>query len=456
MSILQDTIAAISTAPGEAGIAIIRVSGPASLAIADNLFTCTGPPPSQRRPFTFAHGWIKSLGHVLDEAILLIMRAPHSYTREDVIEIQCHGGALSARRILQAVLREGARLAEPGEFTQRAFLNGRIDLVQAEAVLDLIRARSDRAASAALEQLEGSLSRLFEDTYNSLVAVNADLEATLDFSEDDDVSPTVIPDVLKRLELIQSQIGSILETWEEGHLLREGALVVISGKPNVGKSTLLNVLLEKDRAIVSATPGTTRDIIEETMILDGIPIRLVDTAGLRITACDVESEGVRRTRRQMQQADIHLYLMDISQALDKDDNENLTGLDPQRTILILNKYDLGNKLLLHDYKDLATIKSCLISRDGLNEIRQSIINKLGSVSSRPPHAVISERHRQILISAGNELCEAVAMLRTLRDDVVVLASSRIQMAIELFGQITGKTYHEELLNVIFSKFCVGK
>ncbi|MBU4199966.1 MAG: tRNA uridine-5-carboxymethylaminomethyl(34) synthesis GTPase MnmE [Verrucomicrobia bacterium] len=452
----HDTIAAIATAPGEAGIAVIRVSGPASLSIADRLFSSSGHHPSRRLPFSFTHGWIKISGKVLDEVILLVMRAPHSYTREDVVEIQCHGGIVPARRILQAVLRAGARLAGPGEFTQRAFLNGRIDLVQAEAVLDLIQARSDRAASAALEQLEGSLSLLFEDTYNSLLAVNADLEATLDFSEDDDISPTIIPDVLQRLEIIQKQIGSILETWAEGHLLREGALVVISGKPNVGKSTLLNILLGKDRAIVSSTPGTTRDIIEEILILDGIPLRLVDTAGLRTTACDVENEGVRRARHHMQKADIHLYLMDISQDFDEEDEDNIKRLDPNRSILIMNKSDLGKKLLIPDYKGVTIIQSCMISKDGVNEIRKVIVQKLGFISSRPPHAVISERHRQILISVGNELSEAVTMLLAYRDDVVVLASSKIRMAIESLGQITGKTYHEELLNTIFSKFCVGK
>ena len=451
----SDTIAAISTAPGEAGIAIIRVSGPASLSIADCLLTASGPRPSQRPRFSAIHGWVGYAGQIVDEVILIIMRAPHSYTREDVVEFQCHGGIISARRILQAVLQAGARLAEPGEFTRRAFLNGRIDLVQAAAVLDLIQARSDRAASAAMEQLEGKLSNSFNDIYNILVAVNADLEAWLDFSEDD-ISPALIPDVLQRLQDIQKELHTLLDTWEEGHLLREGAIVVISGKPNVGKSTLLNALLGKARVIVAPTPGTTRDIIEETMILDGIPIRLVDTAGLRATTCEIENDGVQRARQYMQKADMHLYLMDISQPFDKEDKKNIQNLNPKRSILILNKRDLGKRLHFVGNEGFTTIQSCLIQNKGLSEIRQQIAHKLGSISAKPPHAIIAERHRQILISVNTELGAAETMLQSLEDDVVVLCTARIRAAIELLGTITGKTYYDELLTSIFSKFCIGK
>ncbi len=451
----QDTIAAVATATGEAGIAVIRISGPASLVIADALFVGSNPLPSQRPPFSFVHGRIKGDAQILDEVILLIMRAPHSYTREDVVEIQCHGGDIPARRILQAALNAGARLAEPGEFTQRAFLNGRIDLLQAEAVLDLIRARSDRAASAALEQLEGILSNSFSVIYDNLLAANADLEASLDFSEDD-LPPVVVPDVIERLTTLQGQLVSLLETWEEGHLLREGALVVISGKTNVGKSTLLNLLLGKDRAIVSATPGTTRDIIEETMILNGIAIRLVDTAGLRTTVCEIENEGVRRARLQIQQADIHLHVMDLSQVFDEEDRANLLEVDSQHSILVLNKSDLKERLQLTGYKSFATILSCLLSGTGVSDIKQAIACKLGSISSRPPHAVISERHRQIIILAQQEIEEAVTSLQTKKEDIIVMAAANIRMALESLGQITGKQYNPELLKAIFSKFCVGK
>lgn len=467
---LNDTIAAIATAPGEAGIAVIRISGPASPAIADSLFVGAAPPPSRRPPFSFAHGRITSAAsggqsevdpaqdngaRILDEVILLIMRAPHSYTREDVVEIQCHGGALAARRILQAVLNAGARLAEPGEFTQRAFLNGRIDLLQAEAVLDLIRARTDRAASAALEQLGGSLSNSIVMIYDGLLAVAAEVEAALDFSEDD-LSPIMMPAVIERLTEIKGRMAALLKTWEEGHLLREGAVVVISGKPNVGKSTLLNLLLGKDRAIVSAVPGTTRDTIEETLVMDGISLRLVDTAGLRATNCDIEREGVRRARHQMQQADIHLHVMDSSMAFDEADSLHLSELAPKRSILILNKSDLENKLQLLDYKRLTQIQTCLLSGAGVDEVRQAIVEKLGSVSARPQCAVISERHRQLLLSATKHINEALFILKSENEALTAVASSSIRAAIESLGYITGKQYHPELLKSIFSKFCVGK
>ncbi len=452
---LPDTIAAPATAPGEAGIAIIRISGPASLAIADALFAGAPPPPSARSPGAFLHGRIRGADGIVDEVILLVMRAPHSYTREDVVEIQCHGGAIPARRILQAVLAAGARLAEPGEFTRRAFLNGRIDLLQAEAVLDLIRARSDRAATAAMEQLEGKLSRSFANIYDELLAVSAEIEGCLDFSEDDP-PPPVIPDVIARLADAKDRMTALLDTWEEGHRLREGALVVISGKPNVGKSTLLNMLLGKDRAIVSAVPGTTRDTIEETLVLNGIPLRLVDTAGLRETSCEIESEGVRRARRQMRQADIHLHVMDVSQAFDDEDRSNLGELDPKHSLLILNKSDLEHKLQISGQEGFTTFMSCLLSGSGLDEIMKAVIEKIGSVSVQPPHAVISERHRQLLVSASQEIGNALSMLKTGNEELLVLAGSHIRSAMEALGQVTGKQYHPELLNAIFSKFCIGK
>ncbi len=450
----NDTIAAIATAPGEAGIAIIRVSGPASLAIADQLFI-GAPPPSRRPAGSCLHGWLRSTAQTLDEILLLSMPAPRSYTREDVVEFQCHGGMVSARRILQAVLKLGARLAEPGEFTRRAFLNGRLDLVQAEAVLDLIRARTDRAAAAAVEQLEGRLSSSFNDIYASLSELNADLEVMLDFSEDD-LTPEVMPGACSSLRSIHARIQQLLETWQEGHLLREGALVVISGKPNVGKSTLLNGLLGKERAIVSPAPGTTRDIIEENLVLDCIPLRLVDTAGLRLTDCDIESQGVKRARHYMAQADLHIYMVDASQSLQEDDRENLGQLEPGRTILILNKTDLGRCAHIDPrlYADL--ISACLIRQEGLSEIRRSISQRLGAISGRPAQAVIAERHRQILLVVSEEILSALSLLETGREEVLIPCALHLRTALESLGTITGKTYYDALLDSIFSRFCIGK
>ena len=451
----SDTIAAIATASGEAGIAIIRISGAESLTVADRIFAHAGEPPSRRAPGIFIRGFVKSDERVLDEALLLVMRAPHSYTREDVVEIQCHGGFVSARRILQTILAADVRLAEPGEFTKRAFLNGRIDLVQAEAVLDLIRAQSDRSAAAAVEQLEGNLSASFNDVYDNIVRVCADLEAVLDFSEDD-APPALIPESIVQTHKILEQINCMLETWEEGLLLREGALVVISGRPNVGKSTLLNALLGRNRAIVSPMPGTTRDTLEETIILEGIPIRLVDTAGLRTTTCTIEQEGIRRARSHMQKADLHLYIIDASKPLDSEDGTHLKSLMAGKSIVIINKIDLGTLIQEKDMAGFINIKTQLNADKGVKEIQNRIIEQLGLTYSGQPHAVIAERHKKIFQKSYIDIKEALKILESGQDESIVLAVSHLRFAIESLGQITGKIYHAELLNSIFSRFCVGK
>jgi tRNA modification GTPase len=451
----SDTIAAIATGPGEAGIAIVRISGPDSLAVADRIFSCSGAPPSKRTAGSFVHGFVKAGDIRLDEAILLVMRAPQSYTREEVVEIQCHGGRMPAARILQAVLEQGVRLAEPGEFTKRAFLNGRIDLVQAEAVMDLIKATTDRSAAAAMEQLEGRLSRVFNNGYDELVAACADLEAALDFS-DEEVPAALVPSVLARLHHVEARINDALNTWEEGHLLRDGARVVISGKPNVGKSTLLNALLGKNRAIVSSVPGTTRDTIEETMILEGISIRLVDTAGLRHTSCEVEKEGVERARSHMQRADIHLHVIDASKSLDEEDLKNLSDLKPENTIIVQNKTDIGLVLNQPVIGKFTCIKSQLIYNEGLVDIKRSITANLRILPVINQHAVISERHKKFLEKTIDEISEAIKLLECYLDDYLVVSISLLRSAIDCLGQITGKIYYEELLNSIFSRFCIGK
>lgn len=450
-----DTIAAISTAPGEAGISIVRISGPDSLRIADAVLKCSGPPPSMRPDRMLVHGTIRTRQGVVDEVILLIMRAPHSYTREDVVEIQGHGGAVAARRVLRCVLEYGARPAEPGEFTRRAFLNGRIDLVQAEAVLDLIRARSDRAAQLALEQLDGRLSTVFNEIYDSLVAVASDLEASLDFSEDD-VPPLVIPQAIVRLGAVELQMERILATWEEGHILREGALVVISGKPNVGKSTLMNCLLGRDRVIVSSIPGTTRDTIEETLILEGIPVRLVDTAGLRPPESEIESHGVARALKHVQSADVRIDMIDCSQALDDEDRSGLKAMNPSRTIIVLNKSDLPVVVYPAGCQGLTAVLVSCLRGCGLESVKSAIVDKLGLGSARPAHAAISERHRRMLGIAAKDLHEAIELLESAGDEGVAVAASRLRIAAEEIGQITGRTYAEDMLNAIFSRFCIGK
>ena len=457
MSNFDDTIAAITTAPGEGGVAIVRVSGPDALKIADAVFRGPAPKPSERPTHTVVHGYVVDANDSkIDEVLLLIMRSPQSYTMEDVIEFQGHGGNVAAKRILRHVLCFGARLAEPGEFTKRAFLNGRIDLVQAEAVLDLVHAGSDRAAMAAVEQLEGKLSKEFNDVYDSLVNIAADLEATFDFSEDE-LPTSTMPELESRLNEVYRQIAHLISTWDEGHMLREGALVVISGKPNVGKSTMMNALLGRDRAIVSHLPGTTRDIIEERLVIKGIPLRLVDTAGLRETECEIEQEGVRRALFHIQKADLHLCLIDASQPLDENDCKQIAKLKSEKCIVVLNKIDLGNAVRPEQISDMTAVRTSLVKGDGVDEVRLLIAKKFSKEinTNIPPHATISERHRKLLVDARCEIEEAFSLFKE-KSDHVVLVADRLRDAIELIGMVTGKIYHDELIASIFSRFCVGK
>ncbi len=448
-----DTIAAIATPPGEGGVGIVRISGPAVWTIADELFRPLDKTPvSQREHGTFAYGKVvDAAGAEIDTGLALIMRAPKSYTCEDVVEIQGHGGSVGMRRILRRALEAGARMAEPGEFTKRAFLNGRIDLLQAEGIFDLIRARSDRAAAAALEQMEGKLSREFDAIYDAFLEVAANLETTLDFVEDelpDDVF-TGIADLLDRTF---RSLDALLDTWDEGRLLREGARVVILGRPNAGKSTLLNVLLGFDRAIVSSTAGTTRDTIEEGFVLDGIPLRIIDTAGLRETEDEIEAEGIRRAEAHSAEAHLSIYLIDASQPLHEEDRLRLKKLAPERSVVVLNKVDQGRAV------DLAGVETCLRSGAGVEELKRAMAAAIerGADLTAPPHAVISERHRQLLILSHREAQQARAFLNQNVEENAVLAAEHLRSALEFLGQVTGRVYHEELLDNIFSRFCIGK
>jgi tRNA modification GTPase len=454
-----DTIAAIATAPGEGGVAIIRVSGPRAFAIADALFAGPPPPPSRRQGGTFVFGRVvDSSGAPIDEALLLIMRAPRSYTREDTIEIQCHGGPVLSRKILQRALEAGARAAEPGEFTKRAFLNGRLDLTQAEAVADLIRARSDRAAAAAMEQLEGALSARINRVYDELIEAAANVEATLDFS-DQELPPGVLDPVCERLRHALDDMRALLSTWTEGRLLRDGATVVIAGKPNVGKSTLLNALLGRERAIVSHIPGTTRDTIEEMIIIEGYPVKLVDTAGIRKTDCAVEQEGIRRTLDEIRSADLCLYVFDARSGLDSADKTAISYIPPDKLLLVANKIDRleGGKEKKVDINDFISVAytSC-VSGIGLDDLKSKIARKLdGGVAHSIQHAAISARHYALINAA---LVDSRAAFEMLSDSACALdlVAANLRSAAESIGRITGRIFHEELLGSIFSRFCIGK
>lgn len=456
---IVDTIAAICTAPGDAGISIVRVSGPLAFPIADRLFRCKAPLPSQRKANTFVYGSIFDDDREVDEGLLLLFRAPHSYTAEDVVEFQCHGGGISARRVLRACFHAGARAADGGEFTRRAFLNGRIDLVQAEAIMDLVRAHSERSQLSALQQLEGKLSKSFNDLYDALLQIAAQLEATLDFPEDE-LPESVLPQIQSNLVYARKLIDELLSTWNEGHVLRDGALVVLSGKPNVGKSTLLNTLLGHERAIVSDIPGTTRDSIEVEFQLEGIPMRLVDTAGLREATDTIEQLGINRTRQFLIKADLHIHVIDLSVPADDQTLQNFNELIPGKSLLVCNKRDLPRLFHVEQWPDgISRIETSFTHDLGFSELKQGLKELLSrsiDLSARP-HAVISERHRLVLVNVHQELQSIQHLLDADQaDESLVLAVPALRESLIQLGEVTGREYHEDLLDLVFSTFCIGK
>jgi tRNA modification GTPase len=451
----EDTIAAIATASGPGAISIVRLSGPAALPIADRLFRCATPLPSARAGGTFVYGRIVSPEGIVDEGLLLIFRAPHSYTREDVIEIQCHGGRESVRRVLRLALAAGARPAEPGEFTRRAFLNGRLDLVQAEAVMDLIGAQSDSAAATAVEQLAGRLSEPIGKLYDHVIESAADLEASLDFPEED--FPSDLPvKAASRIQESVASLGALLETWEEGHRLREGALVVITGRPNAGKSTLLNALLKRERAIVSPEPGTTRDAIEESFVLNGIPLRLVDTAGLRTTDCSIEQQGIALARKYIEMADLRIHVIDASVPFSIEDQESLLESKPNQVLVFLNKIDLGLSVTDSNYASYTVCKGSIIRSADLTHLLECMGRLLNQTSTWTPHATLSERHRNLLSQAKSALMAALEQLGSAAPEGLVPAAMHLREAAQYLGQMTGRIFYQDMLDQIFSRFCIGK
>ncbi len=460
----QDTIAAIATGAGEAAIAIVRLSGPESFAIADRIFECQPPKPSQRPPRTFVFGHVldqdalsaNGAASRIDEALLLFFRAPNSFTRQDVVEFQCHGGNIAAQRIYRTLLAQGARPAAPGEFTRRAFLNGRIDLVKAEAVIDMIKAQTQRAATVALEQLAGSLSRSIEDIYANIMSVLAELEARLDFP-DDDLPPFEKKHWQPALSHSVATIEKLLSTWDQGRRVRHGAVVVIAGCVNAGKSTLLNALLGQERAIVSSQPGTTRDSIEEGFELNGIPIRLVDTAGYRQTGCGIEKQGMARSDHLRRSADALIYVIDASEPLRELDCLNLAEAPLERTALVFNKIDLGIRVNRADYPSVPDVFTNLtVPDEGAEPVKKIIADLLDCQSDvAAGTTLIGERHRDLLNRTYISLDEAKSLL-AMDEASQVPAAIVLREALSYLDECLGRTFNDTLLDTVFSKFCIGK
>lgn len=455
---LTDTIAAIATPLGEGGLAVIRISGRDALAVADRTFIPQGrssQKPSLAPSHTVHYGHVIRHGLVVDEVLATVLRAPRTFTREDTVEISCHGGLLATKAVLDAALANGARLAEPGEFTKRAFLNGRLDLAQAEAVADLIHARTDLALAAANEQLAGKLSHRIGELRDQLLRTLAHVEAHLDFPEED-IAPDTRDALLDRLACSVVFIEQLLLTANEGQLLRRGIRAAIIGRPNAGKSSLLNQLLGRDRAIVSPVAGTTRDTIEETASIRGIPVIFIDTAGLRESADTLELEGIRRSRVALAQAEIVLHVLDRSESLSAYDRQCLDDFADRRRILVLNKSDRPRQLDLPDSLSLPVQNVSCTTGDGIEALKDAIkqIVWAGEIRAEMLEVMINSRHQDALRRAHQATTRAHAALAG--NLTLELAAMELRIAVNAVGEVVGKTSTEDLLDSIFSQFCIGK
>jgi len=456
--LLDDTIAAIATPLGEGGLAVIRLSGREAMYIADKCFQPIGKSslkPSSAPTHTIHYGKIVRQGQTVDEVLVAVMRAPRTLTREDVVEITCHGGLLPAKLVLDTVLENGARLAEAGEFTKRAFLNGRIDLAQAEAVADLIHARTELALTAANEQLAGKLSQRINALRDDMVKTLAHVEAHIDFP-DEDISPDTKDKLVGRLERGVLFMEELLRTSNEGQILRRGIRAAIVGRPNAGKSSLLNQLLGRDRAIVSHIPGTTRDTIEETANVRGLPVVFVDTAGLREAGDEIEIEGIRRSRETLATAEFILHVFDASEPLTRADETYLTEFAAKKRILVRNKMDLPGRLVLPGGIDSAVVDVCCLSGKGIEALKDGIKSMVwaGEIRAEMLQVMINSRHQEALNRAKAATKRTIEALCS--DETLELVAMDLRIAVNAVGEIVGKTTTEDILDSIFSQFCIGK
>jgi tRNA modification GTPase len=444
---IGDTIAAISTPVGEGAIALVRISGPGALQIAEKLFRGNELPSRFATHVQHLGEIVSDSGEMLDQVMMSIHRLPASYTGEDIVEISCHGGTLVSAKILEACLRAGARAAKPGEFTERAFLNGKMDLTQAEAVIDLIRARSDLALRSATEQLEGKLGEKIANIRQAMIDLLANIEASIDFSEEG-ISPDEGDSLRARLDSIRDQIRELIATADQGRILRNGVRVVIYGATNAGKSSLLNRLLGYERVIVSDTHGTTRDTIEETLNLRGIPIRLLDTAGLRTSTSDVEREGISRTEHWLQKADLRLHIVDRNGARPA----HFVNISNGNEILVLNKSDLPEH---PEWKNTKAVRISCATGEGMSDLENEILVRIGKQNLRPENALaVNMRHHDCLRRAL-EACDRArkALLENISPEYLAVD---LNEALQSLGEVVGAAGVEQILDSVFSQFCIGK
>ncbi|MDQ1143392.1 tRNA modification GTPase [Bacillus sp. SORGH_AS 510] len=458
-----DTIAAISTPMGEGAIAIVRLSGDDAIQIADKLFKGVGGKRLLDMPshtIHYGHLFDPKSDQVIEEVMVSVMKGPKTFTKEDVVEINCHGGMVSVNRVLQHVLNNGARLAEPGEFTKRAFLNGRIDLSQAEAVMDLIRAKTDRAMNVALGQMEGRLSNLIRRLRQEILEILAHVEVNIDYPEYDDVEEMTHHMLIEKATFVREEIQKILQTSQQGKILREGLSTVIVGRPNVGKSSLLNSLVHENKAIVTDIPGTTRDVIEEYVNVRGVPLRLLDTAGIRETEDIVERIGVERSRQVLKEADLILLVLNYSDKLTVEDENLFEVVKGMDVIVIINKTDLPQHIDMERVQQLAEghkiVTTSLLEERGVDELEEAIASLFfaGSIEAGDITYVSNSRHIALLNQSLHAIEEAIEGVEAGTPiDIVQIDLTRTW---ELLGEITGENVHESLIDQLFSQFCLGK
>ncbi|HFN9370482.1 TPA: tRNA uridine-5-carboxymethylaminomethyl(34) synthesis GTPase MnmE [Staphylococcus aureus] len=456
-----DTITSISTPMGEGAIGIVRLSGPQAVEIADKLYKgkhLLNDVPSHT--INYGHIIDPESKEVVEEVMVSVLRAPKTFTREDIIEINCHGGILTINRVLELTMTYGARMAEPGEFTKRAFLNGRIDLSQAEAVMDFIRSKTDRASKVAMNQIEGRLSDLIKKQRQSILEILAQVEVNIDYPEYDDVEDATTEFLLEQSKEIKQEINRLLDTGAQGKIMREGLSTVIVGKPNVGKSSMLNNLIQDNKAIVTEVAGTTRDVLEEYVNVRGVPLRLVDTAGIRETEDVVEKIGVERSRKALSQADLILFVLNNNEALTQEDYTLYEVVKNEDVIVIVNKMDLEQNIDINEVKDMIgntpLIQTSMLKQEGIDELEIQIRDLFfgGEVQNQDMTYVSNSRHISLLKQARQTIQDAIDAAESgVPMDMVQIDLTRTW---EILGEIIGETASDELIDQLFSQFCLGK
>ena len=457
---MEDTIAAVATAYGEGGLGLIRISGEEALPILQGIFEFHGDTDTfTSRRMTYGKIIDKEKNQIIDEVLAVYMKGPKTYTAEDVVEINCHGSMVSLRKTLALVLRKGARLAEPGEFTKRAFLNGRLDLSQAEAVIDMIRAKTDKSFDVAVSQLEGRLSLKVEEIRQKLLDLLVDITVNIDYP-DEDIEEMTYEKLEESIVETQDMIENLLATSSTGRMIREGIKIAIVGKPNVGKSSLMNGLLKETRAIVTDIPGTTRDTIEEVLSIRNIPVYLVDTAGIRETSDKVEKMGIEKSKEAFNQADFILFLLDGSRPLEEEDLQIMEFLKERKSLVLINKRDLGEAISIEEISAKLpasqVIEASLLKGQGITEIEDAVEDLVygGEIVQKESMMVNNVRHIELLQQAVKSLTDALHMSE--RREALDFIEVDVKNAYERLGEIIGETVSDDIINEVFARFCLGK